>query len=77
MGCYTRMSKFRFFAIFTAYLILIELCGVVQVTPPGLKQPPFSNRWGSGADFRCAGKVIARCMLTATNMMVQVKMASS
>ena len=59
------------------YLILIELFGVVQVTPPGLKQPPFNNRWGLGADFRYAGKVIASCMLTATNMMVQVKMKCS
>ena len=59
------------------YLILIELFCVVQVTPPALKQSPTANRWGSGADFRCAGKVIASCMLTATNMMVQVKMKSS
>ena len=55
---------------FFPYLILIELFCVVQVTPPALKQPPTANRWDSGADFRCAGKVIASCMLTAAHMVV-------
>ena len=60
-----------------AYLILIELFCVVQVTPPALKQSPTANPWESEAHLWCAGKVIASCMPTATNMMVQVKMKSS
>ena len=55
---------------FFPYLILIELFGVVQVTPPALKQSPTANPWGSEAHLWCAGKVIASCMLTVTNMMV-------
>ena len=55
---------------FFPYLIVIELCGVVQVTLLALKQPPTANHWESEADLWCAGKVIASCMLTATNMMV-------
>ena len=55
---------------FLPYLILIELFCVVQVTPPALKQSPTANPWESEAHLWCAGKVIASCMLTATNMMV-------
>ena len=62
---------------FFPYLILIELFCVVQVTPPALKQSPTANRWGSEAHLWCAGKVIASCMPTVTNMMVQAKMKSS
>ena len=55
---------------FLHYLILIELCGVVQVTPPGRYWLPFGNRWESEAIIWCAGKVIVSSLLTATNMVV-------
>ena len=61
---------------FFRYLIIIELFCVVQVTPPALKQSPTANPWESEAHLWCAGKVIASCMPTATNMMVQAKMKS-
>ena len=47
------------------YLTLIELCGVVQVTPPERYWLPFGNRWELGADFGYAGKVIVSSLLTA------------
>ena len=55
---------------FFPYLILIELYGVLQVTPLGQYRLPFGFRWEPDADFRYAGKVIVSSLLTATNMVV-------
>ena len=69
-GCRWAATHAGTCSAFFPYLILIELFGVVQVVSPALKQPPFSNRWELGADFRCAGKVIVSSLLTATDMLV-------
>ena len=55
---------------FFPYLILIELFGVVQATPPRRQQLVLGNRWELGADLWCAGKVSVSSLLTATHMVL-------